>query len=259
MKIFYYTLLLIFISCVFPSLASAQGSQALINGVITEESGKPVLGASISIRNEATGFSTSTASNSKGEYTFNQLPLGGPYSINVSFTGFGSRKKTGFMLNLGDVQKINIQIESTSTVLQTVQITSSGLKASIPTLGASTSISARNIAKLPVNGRNFTSLIDLSPLSRGGSISGQLATSTNYSIDGMTAKNPTFGGTATPGAPYSISIEAVREFKVVTNQYDVTYGRSGGGAITTATKSGTNELSGSAFTFAQSRLVIFSL
>ncbi|KQS35631.1 TonB-dependent receptor [Pedobacter sp. Leaf194] len=251
MKIFYYTLLSIFIGCVFPSLASAQGSQASINGVITEESGKPVPGASISIRNEATGFSTSTASNSKGEYTFNQLPLGGPYSINVSFTGFGTQKKTGFMLNLGDAQKINIQIESTSTALQTVQITSSGLKSSIPTLGASTSISARNIAKLPVNGRNFTSLIDLSPLSRGGSISGQLATSTNYSIDGMTAKNPTFGGTATPGAPYSISIEAVREFKVVTNQYDVTYGRSGGGAITTATKSGTNELSGSAFTFAR--------
>jgi hypothetical protein len=251
MKIFYYTLLSIFISCVVPSLAAAQGSQASINGVITEESSKPVAGASVSIRNEATGFRTSTTSNSKGEYTFNQLPLGGPYSINVSYTGFGTQKKTGFMLNLGDVQKINIQIESSSQVLKTVEITSPGVKASIPTLGASTSISARNIAKLPVNGRNFTSLIDLSPLSRGGSISGQLATSTNYSIDGMTAKNPTFGGTATPGAPYSISIEAVREFKVVTNQYDVTYGRSGGGAITTATKSGTNELSGSAFTFAR--------
>lgn len=251
MKIFYYTLLLFSLCCVIPSLANAQGSQASISGIISDDTGKPVAGASVSIRNEATGFNTSTASNSKGEYIFNQLPLGGPYSLNISYTGFGTQKKTGFMLNLGDEQKINVKIESSSLALQTVEISSSGVKSSIPTLGASTSISARNIAKLPVNGRNFTSLIDLSPLSRGGSISGQLATSTNYSIDGMTAKNPTFGGTATPGAPYSISIEAVREFKVVTNQYDVTYGRSGGGAITTATKSGTNELSGSAFTFAR--------
>ncbi|UKT64920.1 TonB-dependent receptor [Pedobacter mucosus] len=251
MKIFYYALHLFSMCCVIPNLAIAQGSQASISGIISDDTGKPVAGASISIRNEATGFTTSTASNSKGEYIFNQLPLGGPYSLNISYTGYGTQKKTGFMLNLGDEQKINVKIESSSLALQTVEISSSGVKASIPTLGASTSISARNIAKLPVNGRNFTSLIDLSPLSRGGSISGQLATSTNYSIDGMTAKNPTFGGTATPGAPYSISIEAVREFKVVTNQYDVTYGRSGGGAITTATKSGTNELSGSAFTFAR--------
>jgi len=93
--------------------------------------------------------------------------------------------------------------------------------------------------------------MDLSSLSNGGGISGQLASSTNYTIDGMTAKNPTSGGSSTSrsGAPYSISIETVREFKVVTNQYDVSLGRSGGGAITAVTKSGTNEITGSAFTY----------
>ncbi len=60
-------------------------------------------------------------------------------------------------------------------------------------------------------------------LSRGGNLSGQLGSGTNYTIDGMNAKNPTSAGATTSrsGAPYSISIEAVREFKVVTNQYDV--------------------------------------
>jgi hypothetical protein len=93
--------------------------------------------------------------------------------------------------------------------------------------------------------------MDLSPLSRGGSISGQLASSTNYTIDGMNAKNPTSAGSTTSrsGAPYSISIEAVREFKVVTNQYDVTFGRSGGGTVSAVTKSGTNTFSGSAFNY----------
>ena len=251
MKHFYFSLLLFFMGCLVYNTAGAQGSQASILGVITDESQLPIPGVSVVVRNEATGFTTSTSTSSKGEYTFNQLPLGGPYTVNVRYIGFGAEKRTGFMLNLGDAPKIDIRMTSSSQTLNAVEIVSAGVKNDIPTLGASTTVSARNISKLPVNGRNFTSLIDLSPLSRGGSISGQLATSTNFSIDGMTAKNPTFGGTASPGAPYSISIEAVREFKVVTNTYDVTYGRSGGGAITTATKSGTNELSGSAFGFAR--------
>src|SRR5690606_34704457 len=79
----------------------------------------------------------------------------------------------------------------------------------------------------------------------------QLGSSTNFTIDGMNAKNPTSAGATTSrsGAPYSVSMEAVREFKVVTNQYDVTFGRSGGGTISAATKAGTNTLTGSAFVY----------
>lgn len=227
----------------------AQISQASLMGMVTDEQKKPIAGASVVVRNESTGFNTGTTTGQKGDYTFKQLPLGGPYTVKVTFVGFGAQTRTGFTLNLGDVQVVNVSLESASQTLNAVEIVASGIKNSIPNLGASTTVSARNINKLPVNGRNFTTLIDLSPLSRGGSISGQLATSTNFSIDGMTAKNPTFGGTATPGAPYSISMEAVREFKVVTNAYDVTYGRAGGGSITTATKSGTNTLTGSVFGF----------
>lgn len=249
MKPNYLTVLFLFCCFLIQRTASAQSSQATIMGIVTDEIKKPIPGASVSIRNESTGFSTSTTTNPQGEYTFKQLPLGGPYTVNVTYMGYGTQKKTGYMLNLGDVQKISNQLESSSQELQMVEIKGSGIRNAIPNMGASTTISAVNITKLPVNGRSYTSLMDLSPLSRGGSISGQLATSTNYTIDGMTAKNPTFSGTAAPGAPYSISIEAVREFKIVTNQYDVTYGRSGGGSITTATKSGTNTYSGSAFGF----------
>ena len=74
-----------------------------------------------------------------------------------------------------------------------------------------------------------------------------MASSTNYTIDGMTAKGTVASGT-TSGA-YTISMEAVREFEVVTNQYDVTYGRSGGGTVSAVTKSGTNTFTGSAFVF----------
>jgi hypothetical protein len=239
----------VLVGCVAHSKVFAQTSQAGISGTVVDDKKETIPGATVQARNEATGFTTYTVTNPQGEYTFKQLPLGGPYTVTISFVGFGTQKKSGYTLNLSDVLHLDVQLQTAANELDAVVVTGSSMQNNIPNLGASTAVSARNIAKLPVNGRNFTSLIDLSPLSRGSSVSGQLATSTNYTIDGMTAKNATFGGTAGTGAPYSISIEAVREFKVVTNQYDVTYGRSGGGTINTATKAGTNTFSGSAFTF----------
>jgi hypothetical protein len=241
--------LMLLLLCLGGIKVSAQTSQAGIAGTITDEKKEPIPGATILVQNESTGFKTTTITNAKGEYTFKQLPLGGPYNITVSYIGYGTQKRTGYTLNLSDLLRLDVQMQITNNTLNVVEVSANSMQNNIPNLGASTAVNSRNISKLPVNGRNFTTLIDLSPLSRGGSISGQLATSTNFTIDGMSAKNPTFGGTAAAGSPYSISIEAVREFKVVTNQYDVTYGRSGGGTINTATKSGTNTLSGSAFTF----------
>ncbi|WP_316770626.1 TonB-dependent receptor [Pedobacter frigiditerrae] len=229
----------------------AQTTQASISGVITDEQKKPIAGASVVVKNESTGFTTKTSTNAKGDYTFKELPLGGPYTIKVSYVGLGEQTLSGYMLNQGDLVKANIAMQNTAQTLQAVQINGNGLKNKVQQFGASTEISAKAITQLPVNGRNFSSLMDLSPLSRGGGISGQLGSSTNYTIDGMNAKNPTSAGSTTSrsGAPYSISIEAVREFKVVTNQYDVTYGRAGGGTISAVTKSGTNQISGSAFSY----------
>lgn len=229
----------------------AQTTQASISGLIADEQKKPIPGVTVQVKNESTGFTTKTATNALGEYTFKELPLGGPYTVKATYLGLGEQTRTGFMLNLGDVVKVTITMQATAQRLEAVQVVASGLRNKAQTFGASTEISAKAITQLPVNGRNFSTLMDLSPLSRGGGISGQLGSSTNYTIDGMNAKNPTSAGSTTSrsGAPYSISIEAVREFKVVTNQYDVTYGRAGGGTITAVTKSGTNQTSGSAFSY----------
>ncbi|RRB04318.1 TonB-dependent receptor [Larkinella rosea] len=243
---------LLFVCC-FIDNTFAQTTQASISGVISENQKSGLPGATVQVRNGSTGFTTGTVTNAKGEYSFKELPLGGPYTILVSFVGFGEQKRTGYMLNQGDAIRVNLNMQEDSQTLEVVQVVASGMKNKIDNLGAATAVSAKSIAALPVNGRNFTSLMDLSPLSRGGNISGQLGSSTNYTIDGMNAKNPTSAGSTTSrsGAPYSISIEAVREFKVVTNQYDVTYGRSGGGTVSAVTKSGTNKLSGSAFNYSR--------
>jgi hypothetical protein len=229
----------------------AQTTQASISGVVSDEQKKPIPGASVQVKNESTGFTSKTNSNNNGEFTFKELPLGGPYTIKVSFIGLGEQIRSGYMLNQGDAVRVNVNMQAASQTLDAIQINANGLKNKVKQFGASTEISSKTMRDLPVNGRNFSNLMDLSPLSRGGGISGQLGSSTGYTIDGMSAKNPTSAGSTTSrsGAPYSISIEAVREFKVVTNSYDVTLGRAGGGTISAVTKAGTNEISGSAFIY----------
>lgn len=236
---------------VMATTVSAQDYRAIVKGVVTDETGEGVIGATVQIKNESTGFTTGSITNETGEYIVKQLPLGSPYSITVKYVGYGDQKQTGYTLNQGDVLRLDFQLKEESVVMQAVEVVANSLKNTVSTTGAATSVTANDLNKLPVNGRNFTSLIDLSPLSTGTSLSGQLASSTNYTIDGMSAKGPTSGGSTTSrnGVPYAISMEAIREFKVVTNEYDVTNGRAGGGTISTVTKSGTNRLTGSAFTF----------
>jgi hypothetical protein len=244
-------LLLFSILCLSDRLL-AQTTQASISGVISEQNNAPLPGATIRVRNESTGFSTGTVTNVKGEYVFKEIPLGGPYTVTVTAVGLGEQRRTGYMVNQGDDIKVSLTMQETGQDLEVVQVVASGLKNKTDILGAATAINAKTLVSLPVNGRNFTQLINLSPLTNSsGSLSGQLGSSTNYTIDGMNAKNPTSAGSTTSrsGAPYSISIEAVREFKVITNQYDVVYGRAGGGLVSAVTKAGTNKLTGSVFNY----------
>ncbi|WP_118949617.1 TonB-dependent receptor [Taibaiella helva] len=227
--------------------ASAQAILAGISGKVTDPEGEPLPGAAVSIRNESTGFTAKTISNADGAFLVKELPLGTPYSVTVEAMGFGAQRQTDFSLNQGDQLQVSFKLENKSQELQDVVITVGSPRNKIENIGAATEISARDIAKLPVNGRNFTSLTDLSPLSTGTSLGGQLPSATNFTIDGMAARGTISGGQ--PTGAYSISMEAVREFQVVTNQYDVTYGNAGGGTISAVTKSGTNTLSGSAFVY----------
>ncbi|WEK69746.1 MAG: carboxypeptidase regulatory-like domain-containing protein [Candidatus Chryseobacterium colombiense] len=234
---------LLFLS--FGTLAYAQTTQASIVGKVTGVGKTAQEKVKVTIINESTGFKTETETNSKGEYIFKEIPLGGPYTVIVN-----DEKREGYTVNFGDQVTVNMDLASEKRIEEVV--VAGNLKNKIGNLGAATAITAKNIGILPVNGRNFASLTELSPLSgKNGNLSGQLSSSTNFTIDGMTAKNPTSAGATTSrsGAPFSISIEAVREFKITTNQYDVTLGRSGGGTVSAVTKSGTNKFSGSAWEY----------
>lgn len=231
--------------------AFGQNTRASVTGKVLDDKKQPVIGALITVKNESTGFTITAPTGVDGSYTIREIPLGTPYTVTAKYIGYGDQVQKGYTLNQGDLLRVNFTMTETATELRAIEVVANSLKKNVDNEGASTTVSAQDIQKLPVNGRNFTSLIDLSPLSNGMNLSGQLASSTGFNIDGMSSKNPISGGAANTrkGSPYAMTMEAVREFKVVTNAYDVTYGRAGGGLINAVTKSGTNTLTGGAFTY----------
>lgn len=229
-------------------LAYGQATNATIKGKVTEGNGEPLMGATVIVKNNATGFTSGTITNEDGSYKLQQLPLGGPYTVIAKYLGFEDSNKIGYTLNLSDALTIDFNMEESATTLDEVVVSSNNLTKRIQQLGASTKIGSGQIKNLPTEGRNFTRLTSLSPLQGGGDLNlgGQRRTSTNVTIDGVNFRNTLTAGEIGRG-PYTISQEAIREFEVTTNDYDVAQGRQGGGSITSVTKSGTNEFSGSAF------------
>ncbi|MFT5244465.1 MAG: hypothetical protein ACI8QQ_002405 [Psychroserpens sp.] len=239
------TLLTIFCGMLF---SFGQATNASIKGTVKDLNGEPIMGATIIVKNNATGFTSGSISNEEGSYKIQQLPLGGPYTVIAQYLVYQESIQGDFTLNLSDVLTVDFLLQESATSLDEVVVSSNNLSKRIQQTGASTKIGAGQIKNLPSEGRNFTRLTSLSPLQGGGDINlgGQRRTSTNVTIDGVNFRNTLTAGEIGRG-PYTISQEAIREFEVSTNDYDVAQGRQGGGSITSVTKSGTNEFSGSAF------------
>jgi hypothetical protein len=228
----------------------AQSTDATISGkVISSESGE-LPGATVQLRNESTGFETATITEVDGEFQFRQLPLGGPYTLTISFIGYQNQVKTDINLNQGDKVTFEISMATSTEQLEEVVVSGNNLSKRVDRVGSGIAINAKEMKNLPNEGRNFSNLAALSPLQGGGSINlgGQRRTSTNVTVDGVNARNQLTAGEIGRG-PYTISMEAIREFEVVTNSYDVTQGRQAGGALNAVTKSGTNTFEGSAFVY----------
>jgi hypothetical protein len=125
-------------------------------------------------------------------------------------------------------------------------------------VGASFVVDQEKIQELPIANRSFADLSIIAPttslagtggiITSSSSISGGRVSSTDIRVDGVQQKN-TLWGTGSGRGPYSLSVEAIQEFEIVTNVYDVTQGRQGAGAVNVATRSGTNTRTGSLFLY----------
>jgi hypothetical protein len=230
-----------------------QGTDNLITGVVLDlNESKGLPSATVIALNTSTGFRTGVVSDLNGRFTLQNLPIGGPYNISVSFLGYSKYEISGLMLAIGDyVDMGTINLSSGAEMLEEVVVSFDTFTSDRKRLGTATRIDNVTMQRIPSATRNYQDLAALSSLTVGPNPAGQNRNQTGFVLDGVPNRRNTFGDIA--GGAFGVSMEAIQEFEVSNNDYDVTASRGGGMVIKATTKSGTNELKGSVFGYNSSQ------
>lgn len=262
--------LLAIFALALPMRARAQSDNGSIVGTVTDQTGAVVPNAAITVTSSASGLVFHAVSNSSGNFNIFAVPRGN-YQAVVKAPGFAGQK-VDFQVLVASTQTLIFKLAPAS-INTTVLVTSAAplVNTTNGTLGSV--IESKQVSKLPLNGRNFTGLALLTPgVTRGNygndqsgvngnsetfrhnesggaalSVNGLPPTADNYLIDGMD-NNDSLMNTIV----IFPNIDATQEFKVDTSVAPAQYGRAGGAIIAVATKSGTNQIHGSAFWFYRS-------
>jgi len=239
--------------------ALAQRVASTVRGTVKDTSGAVIVGAKVSVKNEATGLTRASETNASGSYAFADLPIG-TYSISIDYPGFKSSLTKGILLNVADVREVDIKLEA-GAISESVSVEVPAV--SVKTIGGDVSgiITGAQVRELPLNGRNFLQLALLMPGVNaidnvnvkdkgllGGSdisVSGSAVTSNLWTVDG--ANNNDVGSNRT--ILVYPSLEAIEEFKVQRSSYSAEFGQASGGQVNIITRGGTNEFHGGVFYF----------
>ena len=249
---------------------TAQGvTSAAVAGHITDDAGASVPAALISLTNGSTGQRYAARSRDDGRYSFENVDVGGPYTLAVRALGFEPKTSTPFNLQLGQRFVLDVSLKRSAVQLEAVTVeTQSNPLLSQARTGAQTFISDSALRRLPTLNRAFNDFVNTSPQivktpGGGTSFTGQNDRFNNIQIDG-TVNNDLFALSASnqvPGGGVNarpLSIEAVKEYQVLVAPFDVRQGGFVGGLINAVTKSGTNELHGSVFGYLQNQNLVGS-
>jgi outer membrane receptor protein involved in Fe transport len=252
--------------CLLAATSHAQQSAtATLSGIITDPNGALIAGAQITVTQKATGVQRETTTNDEGHYVLTNLPPG-EYEVKVAATGFATKvSQSPVVLQVGQSVTLDAALEigqKTATVILDGDIYNIPL---IDTLSSKVDsvVNEREIASLPLNGRNFLELALLVPGNSPApnfdptktntviiSSAGQLGRGGNVTVDGADNNDDVVGGPL-----QNISQDAVQEFQIATNRFSAEFGRSGSSVINIVTKQGTNDTHGSAaFYFRDRRL-----
>ena len=227
----------------------AQVEQGTITGTVTDSSGGVMPNARVVITNVQTGVAKETLTNDEGYYRVPYLHPG-KYTVTVDQQGFSPSTVSDVNLSVGLTATVNISLKPGSpSEAVTVTATMVHLERESASLG--NVVGSLQLIELPLFGRNPYSLVTLAPgvMPRGNTgvgpiINGGRSNTTEVLLDGAESRNST-----TNDISYTPPLEVVQEFKVITNSMAAEFGRSGGGVITAATRSGTNRLHGSFYEF----------
>jgi len=260
-KFSYFTLLVTFLVLLFAaSPLFAQVDAGAILGTVTDQSGGAINGAKVTLTSEGTGASITFTTGSDGVYKFSPVRIGS-YKIDVTFQGFQAVTTKGVVVNIGAEVVQNFSLRPGS-VTQTVEVTAAAPLLESQDASVGQVVDTTSINNLPLNGRNFTFLAQLSAGvnspqadTRGNAASGAFSANgnrpaqNNYLLDGIDNNSDTvdfLNGTNYVVLP---PVDAIQEFKVQTSDFSAEFGRSGAAVLNATIKSGTNEFHGSGWEF----------
>ena len=258
----------------FALAVRGQSASATISGQVLDSTGAIIVGADVLLANDATGVQYPAKTNRDGIYLLSNLPPG-TYRLQVSRIGFKTLIKPDIVLNVQDALAINFTLP-VGAASETVTVEGGAPLVNTTSAAVSTVINRQFVESLPLNGRSFNTLLELTPgvvvaptnsgfANNGGqfSISGQRTSANNFLIDGVSANfgvGPVLGqGTAGTGAAQAfsvlggtsslVSVEALQEFRVETSTFAPEFGRSPGGQVILTTRSGTNDFHGGVYEY----------
>jgi len=250
---------LLVLTLALPVAAAAQSqTTGNIRGVVSDPAGAPMVGATVVLRQTQTGFQRQVTTNDRGVFVASLLPLG-TYDVTARAVGFNEIKRTGVPLRVGET--VDLALRLAAVELQAVVIEASQPVVDASKVETSTRLPTEAVSGLPNNGRNYLNLTLLTPnvaLVQGPdgdelSIGGQKGIHNNVSVDGADFNNPFFGEQRGGQRPaFTFNLDAVQEIVVVAGGANAEFGRSSGGFVNVITKSGTNELRGSAHFYGKS-------
>jgi hypothetical protein len=243
-----------------PQAARAQVLYGSIVGVVQDSSGGVIPGAAITITNRGTSQSRATSTDESGNYTFSNVQAGS-YDLSVASDGFSAYREENLVVTVNRVRRNNVTLELGS-VAESITVAADALALQTEKTDLNAEIEGRAVTNMPLpNYRNYQSLINLVPGATPGRFQNSVGSSPGRSlstnVNGVNRNNniTKVDGAASifiwlpHHAQYISPAETVETVNISTNNFDAEQGMAGGAAITVQTKSGTNELHGSAFAF----------
>ena len=250
MKNAFRSFLLVVTMLMAGTVAYSQVTTASLGGRIVDTKGETIIGAAVVATHTPSGTTYGAVTNGEGLYAIQGMRTGGPYTVEVSCLGYQSVKFTDITLALGENYildgYLNDDIESLS---EAIVVATPASRFAATKTGASTNVSNEEMMNLPNSGRSISALTKLSPYASGMSFAGSDGRSTNFTVDGANFNNNFGLSSNLPGGGTPISLDAIEEIQLVVAPYDVRQSNFVGGGINAITKSGTNTLKGTAYTY----------
>jgi hypothetical protein len=224
-----------------------------IAGTVQDSTGAVVSGAKISLVGQDTGLTRETVSTGDGAYAFQDLPLG-KYTVTIAAPGFATAKITDINTRPGEVYSLSPKL-GLSASSQQVEVNANAIAVDTESSTNTAVVPAQAVANIPLNGRDFTQLLKITPGFNGaGSLNGSRTNQNNWQIDGAdnndlfhNSQGANQGGVSGI-AGVTLPIDAIDQFSVQ-SQANAEVGRNGGGLVNMVVKSGTNRFHGSAYYF----------